>query len=328
MKKKEYIIKDLYVLELIDRIKIGISSDTTVRLQNIKTGSGIANDEIVYEKVFKSKGNLEGKFLRLFSKYKSNGEWFYKKGLILKFLEEIKKGKPVSYDLISRLELKDSAKTYRERCFAIFKGIKLERAGIGFPESPNINRLYSSKKVSYKNMLYLVSDDYLTFERKLKFDLNKISNSQKIECLRIIKHNTTQNPLKKERLQELIDNVFNNYSGSELEIISIIENFFLLTLKEDKSKKNNEEKIEKKVNLLNLNFKYDNLLNCHYIDKKQEPLNIDEEKFIKKGADFSLGDNFIIFNHSDKKHFIHFDEEYYKYVFLLLKPFSGKLNTL
>lgn len=310
---KEYIKKDLYVIELIDRVKIGISGDVKRRLQNIKTGSGISISEVIYEEVFESKGNLEGKLLRLFSKYRANGEWFYKKGVVLKFLDEIKNGAKVDYDLIFKIQIKDDSISVTDKALSIFKRVREERKGVGFPASPNINTIIKSKKINYKNMLYIISDDYLTFDRKLKFDLDKISNNQKIECLRIVKYNT-ENPFKKERLQQLIDDVFNINHVTESEIISVIKNFFLFTTVEKCSKTKKAEEI----NLLNINFEYDNLLGCHYLDKKEEPLNVDEKQFIMKGEDIVLGDNFLVFNHSNEKHIVYFNEEDYGCISSLL----------
>lgn len=311
---EKYIIKDLYVIELLDRIKVGISKDASTRFQRIKTGSGISNSEVIYEKVFKSKGNLEGKLKRLFLKYQSNGEWFYKKGIVLKFLEEIKRGTRLDYDLIFKVQVKDDSVSHKDRALAIFKSIREERKGIGYPASPNVNTIIRSKKISYKNVVYLISDDYLTFERELKFDLNRISNSQKIECLRIIKHNT-KSLLKKERLQELIDDVFTKNYKTEDEIISVIKNFFLLSYKE-----NTQTMCKKqipKVNLLKLNFKYDDLLKCYYIDKKTESLNKDEKMFVKESEILKLEKKYLMFIHSKQKYIIYFNEEYYKDISLL-----------
>ncbi|MBA6316262.1 GIY-YIG nuclease family protein [Cellulophaga baltica] len=305
---EDYKTKDLYIIELLDKIKVGISRDTTRRLQNIKTGSGISNSEVIFEKVFKSKGNFEGTILRLFSKYKANGEWFYKREIVLKFIEEIKKGAIVNHDLICRVQNNNDSNPNKDRAFAIFKRIREERIGIGFPSSPNINTIIRSKKVSYKNLNYIISDDFLGFERKLKFTLNKISDSQKIECLRIVKHNVSSIS-KKQRLKVLIDDVFNKNHTTESEIISVINNFFSISITDKPVLINKKQDIN--VNNLSVNFKYDDLSKCYFLDKKNQPLNEYEKKLFKSGTTLIINDKYLYFSYHEEKYIIYYNEEYY-----------------
>ena len=136
-------------------------------------------------------------------------------------------------------------------------------------------------------MHYKVNDDYTNFIREPKFELDFISNSQTVECLRIIKNNTN-NKIKQTKIQSCIDDVFNGVDESLSARLTLISNYFfdgeLLITCENKN--------------IRINFCKD--YNYYFFENNYEDLNFEEQILIKKSRVTYVSPNKIIIQHKDK----------------------------
>lgn len=225
---------DFYIIELEDRIKIGVSKSTDKRITNILSTGGHGEKDVLNLFNFPNAGLLESPLKRLFrsclvrqSKYNRGEEWFYKKGLVNIFINEIKLGAKPSKELIDLIQYKIEPieNGYKQQAIFIFEKIRKERKGIGYPNSISFEKFIKTKKMNYRHMIYTTNYNYTQFTREFKFDIESINNVQEIQCLRIIKNNTTCN-LTKEKIQAYIDDVFNLIYDSYSDRFEIIKKYF------------------------------------------------------------------------------------------------------
>lgn len=290
--------KDLYVIEIKNRIKVGVTFDFNSRISNIKTTAGLKNNEILNLYHFSELSSLESRIKRLFSKQKINGEWFYKKEIVLDFLKELEIGRIPSTKLLS--EIKNNSVKYQDvfkigdipyeyyeiiknNAINLLEKIKSERKGIGFPDSVELNRFIKTKRASYRNMSYYSDENFLTFERKPNFKLESITNNQLIECLRIIK-NITPNNKEKDVLQDYIDSVFSKNMIYIEKCIAIVESFFFL----NPSEKNARLEIDSNIYQSNYKIEYDNESEVYSFSQRFDDLEKDELMFLKKSKSKKL----------------------------------------
>ncbi len=276
--------KDFYVIELKSKIKVGITHSFKKRFSSIKTGSGIKDNEIINKYHYPDLGFLEAPIKRLFSKHRIAGEWFYKKGIVLNFVESLKDGNIPTIELFRKIQ-NDSVKEtevfkiknnnyenfeiLKENAINLLQQIKSERFGIGYPESIELAKFIKTKKANYRNMVYYVDDDFKYLERVPKFTIDEMKDSQIIECLRIIK-NVTPNNKVKVQLQDKIDSIFSRSDLYRLEIIELIKSFFF--------DKNYLEKSD--VFYQNIEMEYDEEV-AMYSMNNFEDLSKDEILFLK-----------------------------------------------
>ncbi len=324
---------NFYIIELEDRIKIGIATCTEKRFTNLLSAGGHGAKDVLNLFEFTDTGIIEQPLIRLFrpflieqSKYNKGREWFYKKGLVKIFLDEIKNGTKPCKELIQQIQYKniDSKIDYNNNAIKIFEKIKAERKNIGFPNSVTFEKFLKKNEMRYRNMIYLVEIDFKAFTRHPNFEFEEISNSQMVECLRIIKNNT-KGQVKKVGIQSLIDNVFNQNYENERQILSLIKNYFfnnktkkvLLSIKdiaggnisgkfEIENKKINSDEIEK-IPSPNVRIFYDKELNSYYLLNKYENLTDEEYVLIKKSRNIELHNNFIAFYYKERICYCDFD---------------------
>lgn len=276
--------KDFYVIELKSKIKVGITNNFKSRLNSIKTGSGIKDNEILNIFYYPDLGFLEARTKRLFSKQKIVGEWFYKRQIVLIFVECLKNGNVPSLELLKKIQnenVKESNLletessiygdylTLRQNAINLLDQIKSERFGIGYPDSVEFAKFMRLKKANYRNMVYHVDECFKYFERVPKFCLDDIDDNQIIECLRIIKNTTANNKIKTE-LQDKIDSVFSKNDIYKSQIIDLIDSFYFRKTYVEKANGFHQ----------NIEMKYDEEFDMYYMNNF-ENLNKEEILFLK-----------------------------------------------
>lgn len=286
---------DFYIIELKDRLKIGVSKSTDKRITNILSTGGHGEKDVLNLFNFPKTGLLEAPLKRLFrpyivgqSKYNRGEEWFYKKGLVDVFINEIKKGTKPSKDLIDLIQYKFEPMEIelKKNAIFIFESIKKERKGIGYPNTISFETFIEKNKMQYKNMTYWVNNDFTHFTREPKFQIENISDSQEIECLQIIKNNT-KNLKKKAILQGYIDDVYNKVEESYMKRLEINFNYFF-----------NSIEIQEVKNP-NLRILYDNVNNHYYFKKKYSNLTTEELVLIIHSKYIILYSNEIIIDYEE-----------------------------
>jgi hypothetical protein len=284
---------DFYIIELKDRLKIGISSNIENRVTSILSSGGHTDSDILNLFKFPDSGIIEAPLKRLFrpcllkkSKYNRGEEWFYKKGLVGLFINEIKTGVKPSIELIEKIQHKyaDMENGYKQQAIFIFEKIKKERKNIGFPNSITFESFIKKKKIAYRHMIYWINDDFTQFTREPKFEIESINKVQEIQCLRIIKNNTICN-LKKEKIQSYIDDVFNGINNSYSDRFKIIEKYFF-----------NSTKIQKVENP-NIRILFDKKRNNYQFRMPYSKLTKEEYVLIKESKDTTLFLNEISFQY-------------------------------
>lgn len=287
----------LYIIELEQRIKVGRSKNSEKRFNSILTAAGIKKSEVLNFFSFNDKAKFEQKILHTLDKQKINGEWFYKKGIVINFLNEIKQQNEIDDDLIVKIQVDKKYDSIKNKAISIFRKIREERKGFGFPLSPSINTIIKSKKVSYKNMTYHISEDFSTYTREVKFDIFFMTNSQIKECLIILK-NHEKAIEKKEKIQLLIDKAFNNDHTVYESIVKMVGEFFGIITDPDEALQNTTEN--------KCSFKFDNILDCYYSDYNFEMLSNQEIKIIKNSKRIKVEHDCIVFEYNSKKCFVYF----------------------
>lgn len=286
----------LYVIELLHKVKIGRSTNPSTRINSIKTGSGILENEIINIFIQKDKGKFEQKILRALNKHRINGEWFYKKGGVINFLKELKQGNEVNNEMIIRIQINSNSNVNSD-ALNIYKKIREERKSVGFPMSADINKIIKTRKVEYKYFIYHISADFSTFTRELKFDTSNPTSSQKIQCLRIIK-NHQKSKSSRENIQCLIDDTFNKKISSINQINREIEEFFgKISVTQARQKCDTIEN--------DLSFKFDPLQACYYSESNFEALGAKEIDIIRTKK-FKLEKNYLTFDYNGRECYIHF----------------------
>ncbi|MDY3454826.1 hypothetical protein PG615_10855, partial [Riemerella anatipestifer] len=260
---------------------------------------------------------MESRIKVLFKKNKIAGEWFYKKDIVLEFIQNLKRGEIPNVELLNKLKNKtiDISKigNYENEEYTILKEnavnllakIKSERLGIGYPDSVDISTFMKNKKANYRNMLYLADDEFLFFERKPKFEIEVIKESQMIECLRIIKNSISNNNIK-FKLQDYIDSIFAKSDIYFEKSINIIDSFFF----QKDEKKALGFLLEEKITNQNVKINFNEENNLYSFENKFEELNQVEQIFLKKTTNSNLEiDVFglISFDYKDRYCFCHFD---------------------
>lgn len=315
--------KDFYVIELKQKIKVGITQNFKNRFSNIKTGSGIKDNEILNVYHYPDLSSLEGRIKRLFSKQNIAGEWFYKKEIVLDFVENLKDGIVPSLDLLKKIK-NDSVKysdvfkngdfsyenyaILKENAINLFEQIKSERRGIGYPDSIDLSKFIRTKRVNYRNMVYYTDEDFKYFERKPNFSIENIKNSQIIECLRIIR-NTTANNKVKDLLQDYIDSIFAERDIYMSKIAELIKSFFF-----DHHNSTNELFTETDISYSNIEMELDRDLNVYSLSRYFENLNKDELLFLKNAKNHNLRVSIfgnIDFDYKERFCFCFFEVENY-----------------
>lgn len=323
---------DFYIIELEDRIKIGVADNTENRLTQLLSAGGHGAKDVLNLFEFTDTGIIEQPLIRLFkpflierSKHNKGREWFYKKGLVKIFLDEIKRGTKPCKELIQQIQYQnvDLKIDYQKKAIKIFEKIKAERKNIGFPNSVTFEKFLKTNKMGFRNMVYIVDADYKSFTRHPNFKLDEIRNNQGVECLRIIKNNT-KSEIKKEEIQNLIDSIFNENHDDRDKILSLIEDYFFANLPEGatitiksiigdikKEDENNEiirKLIEnhvsdsgeiKKILNPNIRINHDEKYNFYSLKYKYESLKDEEYVLIKNSKYLQLHDNFMSFDYKD-----------------------------
>lgn len=288
---------NLYVIELKDRIKVGISkNDIKERVSNILSAGGHGKNDVLNIYNFPNNGYIEGTLKRLFKRFliekseiSRSSEWFYKKGIIEQFIKRIKNKEIPSRELIDKLQYdnSDSSSFYKKNALKLYEKVKNERKGIGFPNSVTFDEFMKFGEMRYKNMHYKVNDEFTNFSREPKFDLDFITKSQSVECLRIIKNNTNSS-IKQTKIQSFIDDVFNGVNETLPFRLNLISNYFfdgeLLITCENKN--------------IRINFCED--FNYYFLNETYENLNIEEQILIKKSKGIFISPNKIIFQYKEK----------------------------
>lgn len=315
--------KDFYVIELRQKIKVGITQDFKSRFNNIKTGSGIKDNEIINVYHYPDLSSLESRIKRLFSKQNIAGEWFYKKEIVLDFVESLKEGHVPSIDLLKKI--KNNSVKYsnvfktgdfpyenyailKENAINLLEQIKSERRGIGYPDSIDLAKFMRTKRANYRNMVYYADDDFKYFERKPSFSIENIKNNQIIECLRIIRNTTANNKIK-DLLQDYIDSIFAERDIYIVKITEIIRSFFF-----DSHNSNNELFIETDISYSNIEMELDKELNVYSLSRYFENLNKDELLFLKNAKNHNLRVSIfgnIDFDYKERFCFCFFEVENY-----------------
>ncbi len=90
--------KDLYFFHnrINNIVKVGISNEPKVRLKSIKYQSGIREIDLLIQ--FSGLGSRERDLHKLFSKYKTIGEWFKYTGMVKSYVEHLNKTKSFDND--------------------------------------------------------------------------------------------------------------------------------------------------------------------------------------------------------------------------------------
>lgn len=283
--------KDFYVIELKSKIKIGITDNFKRRFSSIKTGSGIKDNEIVNNYHYLDLSFLEARIKRLFSKHKIAGEWFYKKGIVLNFVESLKDGSIPTIELLNKIQ-NDSVKEseafkientiygdfdiLKENAISLLEQIKSERLGIGYPASIELAKFMKVKRANYRNMVYYVDEDFKYFERVPKFTVEEMKDNQIIECLRIIKNTTANNKIKVQ-LQDKIDSIFSRSDLYRFEVIDIMKSYFF------------DKDYLEKTDLFcqNIEMEYDKEFDMYSMNNFED-LNKDEILFLKNIKNHNL----------------------------------------
>ena len=283
--------KDFYVIELKSKIKVGITISFKKRFSNIKTGSGIKDNEIINVFHYPDLSFLEARIKRLFSKQKIAGEWFYKKGIVLDFIDGLKDGNIPTVDFLKELQndsvkysnvfkaedyIYEDFKDLKDDAVNLLEQIKSERKDIGYPDSIDLAKFMRVKRANYRNMVYHVDEDFKYFDRKPNFCIEEIKDNQIIECLRIIKNTTANNKIKMQ-LQNQIDSIFSKSNIYRDEVIELIKSYFF--------EKNYKEDTE--IVYFNIKMEYDKELNMYSIGNFED-LNKDEMLFLRGAKNQNL----------------------------------------
>ena len=322
---------DFYIIELEDRIKIGVATCTEHRLTSLLSAGGHGANDVLNLYEFTDTGIIEQPLIRLFkpflieqSKYNRGREWFYKKGLVKIFLDEIKRGTKPCKELVQKIQyLNVDVKTdHQKNAIKIFEKIKAERKNIGFPNSVTFEKFLKTHTMAYRNMIYQVDADFNSFTRYPKFKLDEISSSQVVECLRIIKNNS-KSKCKKEKIQYLSDSVFNKNSDDSNKILCMIRDYFFTDLSiyrstkynlltsEDIREKNKNNEIIKELNdfdareigeikkIRNPNIRIEHYVKYDFYSFIYEYENLKDEEYalIKKSKNIQLYDNLVSFSY-------------------------------
>ena len=298
---------DFYIIELDDRLKIGISKNVLKRINDLKNQAGIHKKEILNLFHFENCGIFEAQLKNLFKPYKARGEWFYKRGLVEIFINEIKKGEILSSILICEIQNKNNKPEYilNKNAKSIYEKIKKERKGVGFPKSVLLETMIKTNKMRYRNMVYHINSDFSNFTREPNFDIENIKNSEAVESLRIIKNNTDDLEEKK-RIQSYINNVFNGNLTNSEEILALIRMFFLntkLVLQENE----------------NIRIEYDDEVQYYLLKNDYKDLNSDEYALLKRSVKIEILSNSITFSYKNGTCFCFYEEEDYPRILNLFK---------
>ncbi|MEB3801747.1 GIY-YIG nuclease family protein [Flavobacterium columnare] len=307
---------DFYIIELQDRLKIGITGNISQRINTIKNASGNNDKDILNLFHFPDSGIFENRLKQLFKPYQSYGEWYFKKGLVEIFINRIKKGEVLSKELINEIqyEIIDLDKDFKNEAVLIYEKIKSERKGLGFPDSVKFETMIRTKKMRYRNMVYNISHNYNDFTRTPNFMLEDIKNGELIECLRIIKNNT-ESLEEKSRLQGYIDDVFNKDISHISEIKRIIRAFFF-----------NQKKIITQENP-DIRIEYDESIDCYSFATHYKDLNTNEYAFLKTAKNIRIKEECIMFNYREGTCFCFFEEEDYPKIINFFKNREIKCNS-
>ncbi len=182
---------NLYVIELKDRIKVGVADNTENRLTQLLSAGGHGAKDVLNLFEFIDTEIIEQPLIRLFkpflierSKHNKGKEWFYKKGLVNIFLDEIKRGTKPCKELIQKIQYENIGLNIDKNAIKIYEKIKTERKNIGFPDSVTFENFLKKNKMGYRNMIYHIDKNFKSFTRHPNFTLDEISNSQGVECLK------------------------------------------------------------------------------------------------------------------------------------------------
>ncbi len=275
---KTVIYDDFYVIELWDRIKIGVTNNFGQRLNTIKNAAGISEDDNVEILFYPNCGNIEKRLKRLFKKHQTRGEWYYKEEIVYDFLSALKRGQQPTIELWKQLIEKYAIKEFEyddnvERAILLLNAIKRERKGIGFPDSVDIKKFIRTKKAYYRNWVYTANDDFTAFERKPNFKYSDMTFSRGIECLRILKNNDKN---KSIFYQNLVDDLFYRNEKSYHKIEHLIKYHFF-------SEENPHIFENYKIRV-----KYSDKDDMYYFQKYFLDLNTDEKRLIRKNENFTI----------------------------------------
>lgn len=316
--------KDFYVIELQKKIKVGITKDFKNRFNSIKTSAGIKDNEIINIFHYPDLSPLEARIKKLFSKQNINGEWFYKKEIVLDFVNNLRKGNIPTLNLLKEIQNNsvqysdifkieecsyENYEILKENAINLLTQIKSERSGIGYPDSVELAKFMRTRRAGYRNMIYHTNDSFTYFERKPNFTIEEIKNSQTIECLRIIR-NTTPNNKAKEILQNYIDSVFAKSNIYQPIITELIQNFFFNGL----DKPNIEVIKDSEILYSNIDMEFDTESNTYSLAHHFEKLNKDELLFLKNVKNHNLEISifgYINFDYKDRFCYCFFDVENY-----------------
>jgi hypothetical protein len=306
---------DFYIIELQDRLKIGISENVPQRINNLKNQAGINKKEILNLFHFVNCAIFEARLKRLFEPYKASGEWFYKKGLVELFINEIRNGENLSLELINKIQYENVyvERDLKKTAIIIYEKIKSERKSIGFPNSVTFETMMRTKKMRYRNMVYDISTDFTCFTREPNFSLENIKNSESIECLRIIKNNADSLE-EKIKLQGYIDDIFNKKDSRKEEIIKIIGTFFF-----------NITEFQRQENP-NIRIEYDEEIKYYCLINDYKNLNSNEYALLKSAEKIEILSESITFNYRQSTCFCFFEEDDYPRILNFFKNKKIEFN--
>ena len=244
---------DLYIIEFAHRIKVGRSKNVEVRFKNILSSAGLLEKEVVNFFLYEGQGIFEQKIIRLFKNEKIKGEWFNKKGIVSLFLREVKNKNKIDDNLLLKIQTPENQVVGSEKLYKLYEVIRNERKNIGFPSSPKLKDILKNNIITYRHTNYILSKDLLSFRRDFKFDISNPTKTQCIECLKITRNNTICTS-QKERIQEIIDEFYNNNFSNLKLVLKLI---FELSKEEEKlinssSIKSKEFRIKDKLSIRQL----------------------------------------------------------------------------
>ena len=179
--------------------------------------------------------------------------WFNKKGIVSLFLREVKNKNKIDDNLLLKIQTPENQVVGSEKLYKLYEVIRNERKNIGFPSSPKLKDILKNNIITYRHTNYILSKDLLSFRRDFKFDISNPTKTQCIECLKITRNNTICTS-QKERIQEIIDEFYNNNFSNLKLVLKLI---FELSKEEEKlinssSIKSKEFRIKDKLSIRQL----------------------------------------------------------------------------
>lgn len=116
---------NLYVIELKDRIKVG-TTDNSIdrRVKTILTQGGFLKEEVHKIHEFYTSGIFETKIHEILKSQHKVGEWFYKKGIVLKFLRKISTCRKITENIINSFPKYDFEKLKKPKNIPIETSIE------------------------------------------------------------------------------------------------------------------------------------------------------------------------------------------------------------